>query len=123
MLKACGYKVFECSSDEEAIEKAQDLRNGSNLYPVHYSISDTAGKKPLEEFVTETEIVDMNRFSSLGVITGKEIPDKGKVAALFKEFHEMFGRETTKEEVVSIMQSYLQNFEHIETIKALDSKM
>lgn len=124
LLKEYGYEVLECSSDEEAIEKADDLKKGSNLYPVHFSISDTSGEKPFEEFVTETETADYNRFQSLGVITGKEIPDKDKVAKLFTDLNAVFAKEyTTKEEVVAIMKAYLPNFEHIETGKYLDSKM
>ena len=124
LLKAHGYEVLECSSDEEAIDKAENLKKGSNLYPVHYSISDTSGEKPFEEFVTETETADYDRFSSLGVITGKQIPDKGRVEKLFVELNEAFNKtETTKEEVVAIIKEYLPNFEHIETGKSLDSKM
>ena len=123
LLKAHGYEVLECNSDEEAIDRAEDLKSGSNLYPVHYSISDTSGEKPFEEFVTRSEVVDYDRFSSLGVITGKPIPDKERVAILLKELDEMFKREVTKEEVISIMESYLPNFEHFETGKSLDSKM
>lgn len=124
LLKEHGYEVLECSSDEEAIDKAEDLKNGSNLYPVHFSISDTSGEKPFEEFVTETETADYDRFRSLGVITGKEIPDKDRVAKLFEDLNTAFAKEeTTKEEIVAIMKAYLPNFEHIETGKSLDSKM
>ncbi len=123
LLKAHGYEVLECGSDEEAIDKAEELKNGSNLYPVHYSVSDTSGEKPFEEFVTDTEIADYNRFSSLGVITGKTIPDKDKVEKLFIDFNEAFDKNTTKEEVVAIIKDYLPNFEQIETGKSFDSKM
>ncbi len=124
LLHEYGYEVLECSSDEEAIDKAEDLKNGSKYYPVHYSVSDTSGEKPFEEFVTDTETADMERFSSLGVITGKEIPDQERVKKLFIDLNEAFAKEeTTKEEVVRIMKEYLPNFEHIETGKSLDSKM
>lgn len=124
LLHEHGYEVLECSSDEEAIDKAEELKNGSKYYPVHYSVSDTSGEKPFEEFVTDTETADMKRFSSLGVITGKEIPDQEKVKKLFVDLNAAFDKEeTTKEEVVQIMKEYLPNFEHIETGKSLDSKM
>ncbi len=124
LLKAHGYEVLECSSDEEAIEKAEELKNGSNLYPVHYATSDTSGEKPFEEFVTDTETADYERFKSLGVITGKQIPDKTRVEILFHDLNAAFEKEsTTKEEIVRIMKKYLPNFEHIETGKSLDSKM
>lgn len=123
LLKAYGYDVLECSSDDEALGKADDLKKGSKLYPVYYAVADTSGEKPFEEFVTDTETVDYERFKSLGVIVGKEMPDRHKVEVLFADFNEVFSRETTKEEVIAVMQDYLPNFEHIETGKSLDSKM
>jgi ABC-type Fe2+-enterobactin transport system substrate-binding protein len=66
----------------------------------------------------------MDRFFSLGVITGKEITDKDKVEKFLKNLNMIFDKlETTKEEVVNIIKEYLPNFEHIETGKSLDSKM
>ena len=124
LLKAHGYEVLECSSDEEAIDKAEELKKGSLLYPVHYAVSDTSGEKPFEEFVTDTETADMDRFLSLGVITGKDIPDRKRVENLFSDLNAAFDKETTtKEEIVAIMREYLPSFEHIETGKSLDSKM
>lgn len=124
LLEVHGYEVLECDSDMEAIEKAEDLKKGSNKYPVHYSVSDTSGEKPFEEFVTETEIADYDRFKSLGVITGKPIPNKAEVEKMICNLEEAFGRvDLSKDEVVSIMQDYLPNFEHIEKGKSLDSKM
>lgn len=124
LLKENGYEVLECGSDAEAVEKAEELKNGSRYYPVHFSVSDTSGEKPFEEFVTDTETADMKRFISLGVVEGKEIPDQDKVAKLFAELNAAFGKtETTKEEITAIMKDYLPNFTHIETGKSLDSKM
>lgn len=123
LLKEHGYEVLECASDEEAIDKADELKNGSNRYPVHFSRSDTSGEKPYEEFVTDTETADMELFRSLGVITGKKIPDKARIEKLFTELSAAFENQTSKENIVRIMQNYLPNFEHIETGKSLDSKM
>lgn len=123
-LKENGFEVLECDSDEEALERAEDLKNGSLKYPVHYSKSDTSGEKAYEEFYTEQESVDLDRFKALGVVTDKPIPDTNKVKVLFDELTSVFEKEeTTKEEVISIMKAYLPNFEHIETGKSLDSKM
>lgn len=124
LLHEYGFEVLECASDEEAIEKAEALKNGSKLYPVHYSGSDTSGEKPFEEFYTDEETVDMNRLQALGVITGKNITDKNKVEILFSKLTAEFAKEeTSKEAIIKIMQEYLPNFEHIETGKSLDSKM
>lgn len=124
LLREQGYEVLLCASDEEAIEKAGILKNGSKLYPVHYSVSNTSGEKSFEEFYTDTETVDMTRLLALGVVTGKEIPDEAKINKLFAQLNAAFDKEeTTKEEIVSILKDYLPNFEHIETGKSLDSKM
>lgn len=123
-LEEHGYEVMQCASDEEAIEKAADLRNGSKKYPVHYSGSNTSGEKAYEEFYTDSETVDLDRLQALGVVTGKQIPDVSRIETLFDKLRTVFAKKnTTKEEVVAIMADYLPNFEHIETGKSLDSKM
>lgn len=124
LLKAHGYKVLECASEEEAIRKSEDLKKGSGLYPVHYAVSDTSGEKPFEEFVTAAESVNYDSFKALGVITGKEIPDKEKISVLFRDLEAAFAEpKTTKAEIIAIMQDYLPDFEHIETGRSLDNKM
>lgn len=122
-LKENGFEVLECDSDEEAIDKAEELKKGSNKYPVHYSGSNTSGEKAYEEFYTDEETVDLKKLKALGIVTGKEIPDKEKIEKLFKELNVAFNSKTSKEEIVAIMKEYLPNFEHIETGKFLDSKM
>lgn len=124
LLQEHGFRVLECESDEEAIERAEELKNGSDIYPVHYSSSNTSGEKPAEEFFTEDETVDMNRYEALGVITVNEIIEKNKVERLFVELEGEFNKEMmAKKRIVEIMKAYLPNFEHIETGKSLDSKM
>ncbi len=124
LLEAHGYKIVQCRSDREAIEKAEDLKKGSKIYPVHYSSSDTSGEKAFEEFVTESETADMDRFQSLGVIVGKEIPDRDKVRELLANLSSAFNSDQiAKADIVKILSNYLPNFDHIETGRTLDSKM
>lgn len=122
-LKEHGFEILKCVSDEEAIVKSEELKNGSHFYPVHFSDSNTSGEKSYEEFFTETESVDMDRLKALGVITEKAIPDKDKIKRLFTKLNAAFEKETTKEDIVTIIKEYLPNFEHIETGKSLDGKM
>ncbi len=124
LLHEYGYEVMECGSDEEAIVKADDLCNGSNKYPVHFSRSDTSGEKEFEEFYTDSETIDMERFKALGVITDKAIPDMNIVDNLIDQLERAFNDvNVDKEAIVKIIGDYLPNFEHIETGKSLDSKM
>ncbi len=124
LLLEHGYTILPCPSDGEAVDKAEALKQGSLFYPVHFSPSNTSGEKPYEEFYTESESVDFKRFHALGVVGGKGIPDRQKLQVLLEALDKAFEKEqTTKEDVVAIIKSYLPNFEHIETGKSLDSKM
>ena len=127
LLKEHGYDVELCSSDEEAIDKADAMRRGltdGKKYPVHYEVSDTSGEKAYEEFFTDNETVDMDRFKALGVITDKAICDRQKLGKLLSDLDAAFaGDEANKEMIVRLIGEYLPNFAHIETGKSLDSKM
>lgn len=124
LLHVYGYDVIQCSSEQEAIDMADEVRSGSRRYPVYYSSSNTSGEKTYEEFYTDNEQVDLKRLSALGVVTNKGMPDKGKIADLFRKLNDIFDEKTpSKQEVVTVMEEYLPNFNHIETGKSLDTKM
>jgi len=108
LLEKYGYDILECESDVEAIEKTEELKNGSKFYPVHYADSNTSGEKSYEEFYTEIERVDFERFSALGVITDKVIPDRYGIDVLFRKLNMAFDKaETAKAEVIEIIKNYL----------------
>lgn len=125
LLHSNGYDILECLSDEEAIDKAEGLKAGSKLYPVHFSITDTSGEKQFEEFVADGEEYDIARYNSLGVIIHKEIPDKSRLQEMLDKLRQEFENKnvSSKEAIVAIIKEYLPNFEHIETGKSLDGKM
>lgn len=119
-----GYEVLECNSDQDAIDKAEDLKMGAKKYPVHYSGSDTTGEKGYEEFFTYNEKTDMKQFESLGVVTNRVARPVNEIKDLFSNLENAFSKpNTTKAEVVQILQKFLPNFEHKEKGKNLDEKM
>lgn len=124
LLEEYGYEVIRCNSADEALHKAEALKAGSREYPVYFSLSDTTGEKPYEEFYTDMERTDLNRFGSLGVVIGKEKPDGEKLKKLLNSLETEFNQYgASKEKIVEIMKTYLPNFGHTETGKSLDSKM
>lgn len=124
LLREQGYEPLMCASDDEAVCKAEGLRYGSIRYPVHFSESDTSGEKSFEEFYTEKETVEFERFISLGVITDKSLPDTDALIRLFNNLEVAFQKnEVTKDEIIEIIANYLPYFEHIEKGKSLDAKM
>ncbi len=124
LLKEHGYDILRCETDEEAVDKAEELKIGATKYPVHFASSNTSGEKDFEEFFTDSESVDNDRFKSLGVIIEKELYDFEKIQKLFDNLTRAFENiDVTKEEIVVIIKQHLPNFEHIEKGKSLDTKM
>ena len=123
LLASLGYQVDYCASDDEALEKSKCWIEGKP-YPVFFSQSDTSGEKSFEEFYVQGEMVDYSRFSSLGVIYGKQTPDKCALSELITLLEKAFDSEKcSKTEIIKIIKDYIPNFEHIETGKNLDGKM
>lgn len=124
LLEEYGYDVLKCDSDEEAVEKATELKNGSRAYPVYFSASNTSGEKPYEEFFTDDESVDQHLFKALGVITNKKWVNREELFAYLQEFEEAFEQKNVaKSDIVAMIHKRLKNFSHIETGKSLDAKM
>lgn len=124
LLTVFGCRALYCSSEEEAVEKCAQLKAGGKFYPVYFSPADTSGEKKAEEFYTDDETVDFSRFESLGVITGKSVPDRSYVADLVNTLDEAFTRpDIAKADIIKIISSCLPGFAHIETGKFLDGKM
>lgn len=123
-LRQQGYNVLQCVSEQEAIQKAVELKKGSKQYPVYYSCSDTTGEKPYEEFFTNSETIDLMRHQALGVITSIKPRPLTEIDSLFHNLHTLFAKlETSKSEIVAVMKAFLKNFDHQEKERNLDSKM
>ncbi len=120
-LKETGFEPYECSSEEEAKEKALNISD--KKYPVYFFESDTSGEKLYEEFFTEEEELDVERFSALGVIKNAERRNKSDLNTVINELEQVFKKETSKEEVVNTLNKLLPTFQHIETGLNLDQKM
>lgn len=63
-----GYAKKEFTTDAEAKKFAAQMPYDSDTYPVVYFKSDTTGEKAYEEFYVPGEKIDMDRFTSLGVV-------------------------------------------------------
>ncbi len=70
-LKGKGFKPYLCKNEDEARILVKTLpENGQ--WPCLFTKSDTTGEKDFEEFYTDKESLDMDRFENLGVI--KNLP-------------------------------------------------
>jgi FlaA1/EpsC-like NDP-sugar epimerase len=120
-LEEIGYEAEECASENEAKEKAVQL-NG-HRYPVYFFESDTSGEKLYEEFYTDEETIDLERFQSLGVVTNAARRRKKELDKIIDVLEDLFKTETQKESVVKMLNQLLPTFQHVETGLNLDQKM
>ncbi len=86
--------------------------------------SDTTGEKDFEEFYTEHETIDWDRFSSIGVILGGPQVDEAVVERFEAAIRAMRARGTwTREELIDLFNATIPEFNHKETGKFLDGRM
>ena len=119
-LKFNKLKPILVSSEYDA--KSFDIIRNPGKYPIYFFNTDTSGEKSYEEFYTENEELDINRYSSLGYIKKRKSNISfNKVKNDFDEFFN--GLSSNKADLVNILKKYVPNFQHIDTGKHLDQKM
>jgi len=69
-LKDKGYEAYICKTEDEARKLVKKLPE-QGKWPCLFTKSDTTGEKEFEEFYTDKETLDMDRFESFGVIKNK----------------------------------------------------
>ena len=122
-LRERGYEPFECESEEEARERTEDLIANKH-WPCYFFRSDTTGEKDFEEFFTDKEDLDMERFNTIGVIKNQPDFDEVKLDDFMDGIEAYREKGTwTKEDIVKLYFSLLPDFAHKETGKYLDQRM
>ncbi|ALU43237.1 UDP-N-acetylglucosamine 4,6-dehydratase [Pseudoalteromonas rubra] len=118
-----GYEPHLCSTEEEARELVKTLP-AKGKWPCLFTKSDTTGEKDFEEFFTDKETLDMERFNNLGIIKNELQYDAEKIALFENTISQLKEQKSwTKEEIVELFFTMIPDFGHKETGKYLDSKM
>lgn len=93
-------------------------------WPCYFFSSDTTGEKDFEEFFTESEVLDMERFENLGIIKNEGNFDNEKLELFITKIKAMKEKkEWSKEEIVDLFFDMIPSFGHKETGKYLDGRM
>ncbi|MEA1893579.1 MAG: UDP-N-acetylglucosamine 4,6-dehydratase [Campylobacterota bacterium] len=122
-LKEKGYEPYLCKDEDEARRLAKTLPQ-KGKYPCLFTSSDTTGEKDFEEFFTDAETLNMERFENLGVIKNDIDFDEDKLNSFEETIHGLKEkREWSKEQIVELFFKMLPDFGHKETGKYLDGKM
>ena len=122
-LEGLGYEAYVCGSEDEARSRVSELK-ASRKWPCYFFDSDTTGEKDFEEFYTSGEMLDMTRFSSIGVIRNEPVFDNDLLDSFLSDIDGMKERRRwEKGELVDLFNRMLPEFNHKETGKYLDQRM
>jgi len=119
-LKENGFEPELVKTEKEA--KEFDFDKYPTKYPIYFFKTDTSGEKTYEEFFTEEEDYEVNKYDSLGFINTPDI--KISFEDVEADFESVFNNPNSKKsDIVTIIKKYVPDFMHIETGKHLDQKM
>ncbi|WP_027065480.1 UDP-N-acetylglucosamine 4,6-dehydratase [Maribacter sp. Hel_I_7] len=122
-LRSLGYEPYLCENEQEARDLVKVLPK-EGKWPCLFTGSDTTGEKDFEEFFTNSETLDMNRFQKLGVIKNKLEVNHKKLEYFENTIDQIKQQRTwSKEPIVDLFFEMIPAFGHKETGKYLDSKM
>lgn len=122
-LKNLGFEPYVCRDEEEARELSKTLPE-QGKWPCLFTPSDTTGEKDFEEFYTDNECLDMERFENLGVIKNEALYDEEKLNRFEKTIHSLKRNLSwNKEEIVNQFFTLIPDFGYKEKGKYLDGKM
>jgi FlaA1/EpsC-like NDP-sugar epimerase len=122
-LAGLGYKAVPCASEDVARNRVEELA-ARNEWPCWFFVSDTTGEKDFEEFYTDRQQVDWDRFHDVAVIRNDLNVDMRTLDSLYVKLLKYLDTKTwTKSDLVALFDSALDEFSHKETFKYLDDRM
>ena len=123
ILKSKDFKPFLCDNEDEARLLVDKLTKVGE-WPCLFASSDTTGEKDFEEFFTDNEDLDMERFKTVGVIKNQPEFDEVKLDDFMNGIEDLRKKGTwTKDDIVKLYFGLLPEFAHKETGKYLDQRM
>ena len=122
-LENLGYEAYECDSEQEARDRCSELIS-LKKWPCYFFKSDTTGEKDFEEFFTEKEKLNLNLFSSIGIIKNEPNFDEDKLKYFENSIEKLKQSSVWKRsDLVALFHEMIPGFDHKETGKFLDQKM
>jgi len=122
-LNLKGFDAYICNSEEEARRLIKTLP-AQGKWPCLFTSSDTTGEKNFEEFYTDKEKLDMNKFNNIGII--KNMPDsqEEQLANFINAINKIKkGDNWSKELIVEEFFKIIPDFKYVDKGKYLNEKM
>ena len=122
-LENLEYEAVQCKTEDEARSCINELII-EKKYPVYFFKSDTTGEKDFEEFYKDTEITNMKKFDTIGIVKNESDYDE-KLLKIFVNSIHKFRKEGVwnRSDLVNLFNQMIPEFKHKETGKFLDNKM
>ncbi|MDA9114019.1 polysaccharide biosynthesis protein [Alphaproteobacteria bacterium] len=122
-LHKFGYDAFECSSEDEAKKRVNELKL-KKKWPCYFFNSNTTGEKSFEEFFTKNETIDFQKFKNLGVIRNNFI-DNSEALSNFTNRLQGLRQQGfwTKQDLTKLIFSLVPQAEYNDTGLNLDQRM
>ena len=122
-LKNKGYEAYICNSEDQARELIKTLPE-QGKWPCLFTKSDTTGEKDFEEFYTDKEVLDMDRFMKLGVIKNELDYDEGQLNNFEDAINQLkLNKNWDKKSIVNEFFKIIPGFNYQDSGKYLDGKM
>lgn len=122
-LHSLGLQPLICKTEEEARSAMCNI-DLKKSWPCFFSASDTTGEKDFEEFFTEAETLDFNRFQNIGIIKNDPIYNQAKLNHFENIIQSCLNQKRwNKDDIIELFNFMIPNFHHKETGKYLDGKM
>lgn len=122
-LREHGFEPFECKTEDEARISSKFLIP-EKKWPCYFFKSDTTGEKDFEEFYTNKEILDMNRFKNLGVIKNEANYSQDMLDNFLEVIHDLRAQAVwEKTPIIDLFNKMIPDFDHKDTGKYLDGRM
>ena len=94
------------------------------MWPCYFFKSDTTGEKDFEEFFTDKEDIDIDRFETIGVIKNRLEFNSSKLDNFNSKIESFRNqRNWTKQDILDLFLDILPELDHKETGKYLDQRM
>ena len=122
-LQEKGYKPYLCKDEDEARELIKILPE-QGKWPCLFTKSDTTGEKDFEEFYTDKEVLDMDRFENLGVIKNEPEYVENQLNNFESAINQLKSTmDWDKKSIVSEFFKMIPGFDYEDKGKYLDGKM
>ena len=122
-LKNNGFEPHLCKTEDEARKLIKTLPE-QGKWPCLFTKSNTTGEKNFEEFYTDKEILDMDRFKNLGIIKNSPEFDDEKLNYFENSMNNLKSSLSwTKPQILEQFFNLIPEFSYKDVGKYLDGKM